>query len=619
MREGIPTTDRAPSAALLQLPVPDARPEAARANVPLAAGYLAAWSGLAGPAGRTILPPRAVQDHGGDAAILAWLEAEGPAAVGFTTYLWNIERTLWLARALKRRRPDTVVVLGGPEIAPGHPIMVNGSAPEVDAFVIGEGEEAWADILNALSCGGRMGRVSGARAPLDTNRLPDPYLTGALATRPGDSLFLETVRGCTRRCDFCYYAKASPALRSLPAERIGALFSLARERGVADLYVMDPCFNASPDFLDKLALMALHNTSRIPLHTELELEAVTPEVAVLLERAGFVSVEAGLQSTNRAALRAVHRGWRREDFVRGGALLQEHGIAVRTGVILGLPRDTMEGFLLTLEFVRAHGLADGMELYPLAVLPGTTVRSRAAALGLEYMRDPPYWVLSNGAMREPELIEAIELAEAALDMDFFQPVLPRFSDPAPGLVGFRDLRGPDAAARFLEELRAHPECLSSRLALLLDGPLPHHGEALLATGRRVHEASPHTLVQLVVDCQRPPPYASWDRLARSFFAPGRYFDRIHYYKRDPQERFSVRLVHLTGDADVAERYYTDPDAPPFDLLLRFSPALLRAGSVLEHLPPLLVEAGVAGLSPASRAALAERYRGAENLIVAKER
>jgi hypothetical protein len=600
-----------PRAALLQLPVPDTRVEAARSNVPLAAGYLAAWASDAG--GPPVsLAPRMLQDHGGDAAILAWLEAERPSVVGFTAFLWNIDRTLWLARALKSRTPGTLVVLGGPEIAPGHPLLEPGAAPEVDSFAVGEGEEAWADLLRALARGARPPRVIRSRPPLDASRLPNPYLAGALPIARGDSVFLETVRGCTRHCDYCYYAKASSGLRSLPREHLAPVFALARERGAADIYVMDPCFNASADFRDKLREIAAANTSRIPLHTELELEAVTSEAADLLALAGFVSVEAGLQSTNRAALRAVHRGWRKAEFLRGAERLRERGIAVRTGIILGLPRDTMEGFLRTIELVKENGLADGAEIYPLAVLPGTALRSRAAELGLESMSLPPYWVLSNTAMREPDFIEAIELAEAALEIDFFQPVLPSFGDPAPGFLGFRDLREPGSASRFLVELLARPERLASRLTLLLRGPLPLEPDALEAMGRRLAASGPHTLTTIVVDCDSPPPYAPWDRVARSFFVPSHYFDRIHYYKRDRQERFSVRLVHLTGSEGAAERSYTDPEASPFDLLLRFAPALLREGSVLDRLPPLLVPAA---LGPAARSALAERYRGAEGLIV----
>ena len=594
--------------ALLQLPLPEARPEAARSNVPLAAGYLAAAD-----AGRTtVLAPRELLDHGGDAAILAWLDDLRPAAVGFSSYLWNVERNRWLARELKRRRPDALVVLGGPEVARGHPMLDPGAAPEVDAFVIGEGEAAWPGLLAALERGRGMPRVTDAGEVADLGAVANPYLVGTLPLHRGDSVLLETVRGCTRRCDYCYYAKAAPTLRPFGRELIPALFALARERGAGDCYVMDPCFNAARDFREKLALIEAANSSRIPLHTELELEAVTEEVAELLVRAGFVSVEAGLQSTNPHALAAVHRGFRRTDFLRGARLLQERGIAVRTGLILGLPRDTMDGFLRTVEFVQDAGLAEEVAIYLLSVLPGTTLRARAAALDLSYMPEPPYWVRSNGAMRGPDFAEALRLAEAAFDLDYFHPILPRFGNPWPSLISFRDLRPPGAAARLLSAVRARPASLASRVSLRLAGPEPREERELAALGRAIAAASPHTLVQLVVECATAPPYPPWARIAEAFQAPPSYLDRIHCYAADAQGRFSVRLLHLTGNPAVAERSCTDPAAPAFDPLLRYSRRLLEPGSALDRLVPLLVEGE---LRADERTALASRYRGAEGLIV----
>jgi hypothetical protein len=180
-------------------------------------------------------------------------------------------------------------------------------------------------------------------------------------------------------------------------------------------------------------------------------------------------------------------------------------------------------------------------------------------------------------------------------------------------VGFRDLRPGGSCGRFLEEIRSRPQSLASSLTLLVAGPSPSEPGTLEAIGRRVVEVSPHTLVQLVVDWAAFPPYAPWERIASAFHVPWHYLDSIHYYKVDQQERFSVRLFHLTGDTTVADRYFTDDDAPPFDLLLRFSAALLDPeSSLLDHRPLLLLD-GAAG--PLDTAALEHRYRGLEGLIV----
>ena len=73
--------------------------------------------------------------------------------------------------------------------------------------------------------------------------------------------------------------------------------------------------------------------------------------------------------------------------MRGAALLRAQGIQIRTGVILGLPGDDLEGFAATLRFLKGHGLAGGAEVYPLAVLPGTALhgelRTPATSKGTE--------------------------------------------------------------------------------------------------------------------------------------------------------------------------------------------------------------------------------------------
>src|SRR6516164_6224597 len=103
---------------LVQLPIPPLAPHPIRGNIPLAAAYLKLFAERKGLADcyriDVFAAPHAntLSDHALVAAILSY----EPWLVGFTCYLWNIERTLWIARELKRRRPDIRIVVGGPEV-----------------------------------------------------------------------------------------------------------------------------------------------------------------------------------------------------------------------------------------------------------------------------------------------------------------------------------------------------------------------------------------------------------------------------------------------------------------------------------------------------------------------
>ncbi len=87
---------------LLQLPIPPPGPQAIRGNVPLAAGYLKLFARRRGleefyrieilPSG----PANTLSDQGVVEAILT----RDPWMAGFTCYVWNIERSLWVAQRL---------------------------------------------------------------------------------------------------------------------------------------------------------------------------------------------------------------------------------------------------------------------------------------------------------------------------------------------------------------------------------------------------------------------------------------------------------------------------------------------------------------------------------------
>src|SRR5947207_5779882 len=135
---------------LAQLPIPPLGPEPIRGNVPLAGAYLKLFAeqrGLGAYYAIDVLPAPLANTLGDHALVAALAERE-PWLVGFTCYLWNIERTLWVARELKRRRPETRVVLGGPETTADNAWVLDSDA--YDFAVIGEGEQTFANLLLAL-------------------------------------------------------------------------------------------------------------------------------------------------------------------------------------------------------------------------------------------------------------------------------------------------------------------------------------------------------------------------------------------------------------------------------------------------------------------------------------
>ena len=86
-------------ALFVQLPLQDPNGESAQSNIPLAAGYLAAFAESRGLLSRfdwSILD-RSTADFGSDSAVVEAIAASGAELVAFTLYAWNLDRSLHVA------------------------------------------------------------------------------------------------------------------------------------------------------------------------------------------------------------------------------------------------------------------------------------------------------------------------------------------------------------------------------------------------------------------------------------------------------------------------------------------------------------------------------------------
>ena len=125
------------------------------------------------------------------------IEAQGldsPDVLGISTYIWNAEWSYALAREVRSRNPNSLIVMGGPQV-PDRSEGFFENHPYVDILVHNEGEHAFSDILrerlklepNYLWIPGltvnqnRTSVKTSARPRLTEEEiaaLPSPYLSG---------------------------------------------------------------------------------------------------------------------------------------------------------------------------------------------------------------------------------------------------------------------------------------------------------------------------------------------------------------------------------------------------------------------------------------------------------
>ena len=424
----------------IQLPLVDHSMGYIQGNVPYAAATLTGYIRQQIGANCEVEQlPYMISNFASNMVILQYIKEKLPNVICFTTYLWNLERNLSIAAAVKRESPATLILFGGPEIAVGSAAF-HDFHPYVDYFVCGEGEwffmYLFTDKAKLVKYTSRVNDNILVTQPADelisAEKIVEPFTAGFLEPMPDSSIFLEMTRGCPYRCSYCYYSKNCFHVRELPFENL--LKALDEYERISEIYILSPTFDRSKDFIQKLKMLKARNFG-ISLHTEMCADRIDAKIAWLLKAAGFNSMELGLQTLNSEVLNNVRRHSDPEAELRGMVHLKNADIDLKIGIIPGLPHESAESFETVIDRLVSLGFASDIELYPLMILPGTAIRDEADSQNVSYQNKPPYFYTGGWGMDSSSISALTKKLE--LNTGFGQSViaLPYFAYDTPAENG----------------------------------------------------------------------------------------------------------------------------------------------------------------------------------------
>lgn len=385
-----------------------------------------------------------------DACVEAIL-ASDPEAVGLSVYVWNRSLAREIARRLRQRKPTLLLFAGGSEATADPAGLV--AEGYLDLVLPGEGEELVVTVLGQWLQGASLDALRSGMQPApvaDLGTLPSPYLDGTLDPSAYSGMLWELSRGCPFRCDFCFESRGGSGTRRVPMERVKAELQRFEDCGVSQVFVLDPTFNFDPKQAKAILRLIAAQAPAIHFFFEIRSEFIDRELARL-----FASIrctlQIGLQSADDAVLRRINRHIDPEDFEAKVLLLHQAGATYGFDLIYGLPGDSLEGFLQSIDF--ALSLAPNhLDLFPLSVLPGTRLQDTAPDFGLEHLLESPYTVLASPSFPAADMRQAARIAEAC-DRFYNQGrAVPWFAL----LLGALGLRPSELFVRFADFLDAHP-------------------------------------------------------------------------------------------------------------------------------------------------------------------
>jgi len=269
------------------------------------------------------------------AHLLATVEWQSFGVVGFSSSFEQNCACFALARQLKLRYPQMIIIFGGANFdGEMGPEWVR-SMPFIDYAVVGEGDEAFPELLDALAAGGdaasvpgvvgrRDGQVVPARSRplvtrLDQTPVPDYHdyfkhldALGFLPPEARRSLRIpfESARGCwwgaKHHCTFCGLNGNSLAFRAKSPERVMAeLAEQARRHRCFEFFAVDNILEPAylKDFFARLTEMG----SDYGFFYEVKSNLTRAQLKVLRD-GGVRAVQPGIESLSTPVLTLMRKG-----------------------------------------------------------------------------------------------------------------------------------------------------------------------------------------------------------------------------------------------------------------------------------------------------------------------
>lgn len=322
---------------------------------------------------------------------------DNPAFVGFSNYIWNTQYNLALAKKIKAKFPECVILFGGHNVPPDNSFLEK--YPFIDFLVHAEGEEAFRSLLlellkddpdfssiNNLSYRNSDGSFTKTSVKiLDKTDYPSPYLTGLF-----DSIFeknpdmqldaiLETSRGCPNSCTYCDWGCNGSKIRLFPIERVYAEIDWLAAHKVKFIWGADSNFGQFKRDVDIVDyLINVKEKTGFPERLRINYAKHNPqvvfEISRKLDKYGLSKEGATIsfQSLDPTVLENIGRkNISMDKFSQLLSMYKKEGVITYSELLAGLPGETYESFCKGIGTLLAAGQHRLITVYNCEILPNS--------------------------------------------------------------------------------------------------------------------------------------------------------------------------------------------------------------------------------------------------------
>lgn len=331
---------------------------------------------------------------------------DDPFLCAFSTYVWNIEYNLEMAKKIREKFPKCKIVFGGHQISPQgvkESFETNGKLTTYsDYFIYDEGEVAFRNLLLAMLEDENFETVDNIsftkngehiftrRSVVKETDFPSPYTEGIFDKIVNSmpeykfSAVIETNRGCPYHCAYCdwgYHAeklRGGGGMRVFPIDRVKSEINWCVEHEIEYVYCADSnygLFNRDEEIVD----YAIQQNKKFGYPHKWRAtfaKNTTEKVFRINQKINDQGMSKGatlsFQSLNPNTLNIIGRKNIKLDFFTKllNQYVESH-IPTYTEIIMGLPGETYETFCEGISTLLKCGQHKSMNIYACELLPNS--------------------------------------------------------------------------------------------------------------------------------------------------------------------------------------------------------------------------------------------------------